>query len=125
MKGIIFCVLIVSLIHFSLTQISKISCNASTKSNDDDFAVCGREEHSLSEGDRELGWTHCCLFKRDSGSTFCYGITDDQYEHIKNFKKYYNEFEVKDGEDEVDKIKCRSNYLSYSLFIIALFALIF
>ena len=122
MKGIIFCTLLVSLIHFSLTKT--YSCENHEMGTSDDFAACGREGHSLSEDDRkDFGWTHCCLFIFDNGTSYCYGLTDDQYEHIKNFKKYLNEF---GGEsEEIDKIKCGSNYLSYSLFIIVLFALIF
>ena len=120
MKGIIFCTLITSLVY----------CQETKKCNDhffnegaDKFADCGKDGAYLNGSDREAGCTRCCLFIYDNGSSFCHAITDDQYEHIKNYKKYYNEFIS--TTESVDKIKCRSNYLSYSLFIIALFALIF
>ena len=124
MKGIIFCTLITSLFYYSLLENN---CNNITfnEGGHDKFADCGKEGAYLNNDEREAGCTRCCLFIYDNGSSFCHAITDDQYEHIKNYKKYYNEFKLKEGEDEVDKIKCGSNYLSYSLFIIALFALIF
>ena len=119
MKGIIFCTLIVSLIHFSLQACD----NGLFSDGSDKFADCGRTGRSLNTTETADGMTHCCLFQYDNGSTFCHGVTDDQYEHIKNYKKYVNEFKYTN--DQIDKIKCKSNYLNYSLLIIALFALIF
>ena len=119
MKGIIFCTLIVSLIHFSLQACN----NGVFTDGSDKFADCGRTGRSLNTTETAAGMTHCCLFQYDNGTTFCNGVTDDEYEHIKKFKKAWNEF--KGDNEQIDKIKCGSNYLSYSLFIIALFASIF
>ena len=120
MKGIIFCTLIVSLIYFSLQTCDR---GVLLPDGSDKFADCGKNGNSLSPEETAERMTHCCLFIYDNGTSFCHGVTDDQYEHIKNYKKYVNEFKYTN--DQIDKIKCKSNYLNYSLLIIALFALIF
>ena len=119
MKGILLCTLIISLIHFSLT--AKACNKAPIDEDNDNFAVCGKKGASLQDEEKKEGKTHCCLFIQDNGTRFCDGVTDDEYENIKNYKKSRNEF---NGES-IDKIKCGSNYLSYSLCVIALLALIF
>ena len=60
--------------------------------------------------------THCCYVEEDDKS-YCREISDDAYENIKRFKKY------KKNEFNHYKIKCSSEYLSYSL--LALIALLF
>ena len=59
--------------------------------------------------------THCCYFRNDTGES-CKEISDDAYENIKRYKKYLKNF------SNTVKIKCSSEYLSYSLF--ALIALL-
>ena len=118
MRGKLFCTLLVSLIHFSLTD--RACTNAIIPEENDNFAACGKNSASLLDDEKKEGKTHCCLFISDNGTRFCDGVTDDEYENIKNYKKSRNEF---NGES-IDKIKCGSNYLSYSLCVIALLALI-
>ena len=65
--------------------------------------------------------THCC-FVPDDNETSCWQLTDDEYENIKRFKsfakQYYNMPKL--------RIKCSSNILSSSLFILfSLFGLLF
>ena len=118
MKGIVFCALIVLLIHFSLQN-----CNNETVEGDKIFActIGSDTSHGIEDAEREtMGWSYCCLFITDSRS-FCHGVTDDQYRNMKKFKKYVKEFNYSD----IDEIKCGSSYLSYSLFVIVLFVLIF
>ena len=65
-----------------------------------------------------VDYTHCCYFKSDSVEG-CQPITDDQYENIKRFKKFYQQTNSLSGL----KIKCSGEFLTYSLF--ALLALLF
>ena len=60
--------------------------------------------------------THCC-YVQENGNDYCREISDDAYENIKRFKQY------KKNEFPSYKIKCSSEYLSYSL--LALLALLF
>ena len=64
-----------------------------------------------------LDKTHCCYIEDDNGA-YCGEISDDAYENIKRFKKF-----KKNTFTEHYKIKCSSEYLSYSL--LALLALLF
>ena len=62
-------------------------------------------------------YTHCCYVKESSNSTIsakCVQITDDQYENIKNFKKYIKD---ENGDDDF-KIDCSSNFVAISLFAV-------
>ena len=60
--------------------------------------------------------THCC-YVRENDDHYCREISDDAYENIKRFKQF------KKNTIENYKIKCSSEYLSYSL--LALLALLF
>ena len=63
--------------------------------------------------------THCCYFRYTNGSTqyeTCRQISDDAYENIKRYKDY-----LKNYYSDI-KIKCRSEFLAYSL--LALLALL-
>jgi len=60
--------------------------------------------------------THCCYVEDDNGQS-CQEISDDAYENIKRYKKF------KKNTSSHFKIKCSSEYLSYSL--LALLALLF
>ena len=60
--------------------------------------------------------THCC-YVEENGSGYCREISDDAYENIKRFKQF------KKNTFDSYKIKCSSEYLSYSL--LALLALLF
>ena len=121
MKGIVFCALIALLIHFSLQN-----CDNETVDEGDKVFACSigaadKKSHGVSEEERKnMGWSYCCLFITDSRK-FCHGVTDDQFQNMKKFKKYVKEFNYSD----IDEIKCGSSYLSYSLFVIVLFVLIF
>ena len=69
----------------------------------------------------EQNYTHCC-YVPDDNETNCWQLTDDEYENIKRFKsfakQYYNMPKL--------RIKCSSNILSSSLFILfSLFGLLF
>ena len=86
---------------------------------DDDKVSACRAAYTLSN----TGATHCCLFTFENSINQCGGVTDDQYEHIKEYKKYLNNFVYSDL--VVKKIKCGSHYLTYSLFAITILALIF
>lgn len=82
------------------------------------------------------GKVRCCLFITNKGNV-CTPISDDQYLHIKDYKKYLNEFGILPDYDdyydyltyssdwEVDKIKCGSHYLSISFITAVILALIF
>lgn len=66
--------------------------------------------------------THCCFVPDDNERARCWQLTDDEYENIKRFKsfakQYYNMPKL--------RIKCSSNILSSSLFILfSLFGLLF
>ena len=63
-----------------------------------------------------LDKTHCCYIEDDNGA-YCGEISDDAYENIKRYKKF------KKNTNSHYKIKCSSEYLSYSL--LALLALLF
>ena len=59
--------------------------------------------------------THCCYVKEKIGETekrYCTEISDDAYENIKRYKKF-----MKNSRDKF-KIKCGSEYLSYSLLVL-------
>ncbi len=63
--------------------------------------------------------THCCYFRYTNGSNryeTCRQISDDAYENIKRYKDF-----LKNTYSDV-KIKCSSEFLTYSLF--ALLALL-
>ena len=66
-------------------------------------------------GDR----AHCCYAENliinsdDSFNNHCIQITDDQYENIKNFKKY-----VRDEYNSEFEIDCSSKFVSISLFAV-------
>ena len=69
-----------------------------------------------TDGDR----THCCYVENlviDNDQSYnhhCIQITDDQYENIKNFKKYVRgEYNSEDFE-----IDCSSKFVSISLFAV-------
>ena len=60
--------------------------------------------------------THCCYVTGSTNSSIndnCIGLTDDQHENIKYLVKYY-----KDHYDPNIEIKCKSEYISISLFSI-------
>ena len=63
-----------------------------------------------------LDKTHCC-YVEENNQPYCREISDDAYENIKRYKKF------KKNTLEHYKIKCSSEYLSYSL--LALLALLF
>ena len=120
MKGIVFIALIALLIHFSLQ-----TCNNVTVSDGDKVSACsiytGTDSAAISPEERqEYGWTYCCLHI-SSNRKYCTGVTDDQFANMKKYKKYLEEF----VDSDIDEIKCGSNYLSYSLFVITFFVLIF
>ncbi len=67
----------------------------------------------------DLDRTHCCYAENliinndQSKNHHCIQITDDQYENIKNFKKY-----VRDEYSSDFEIDCSSKFVSISLFAI-------
>ena len=60
--------------------------------------------------------THCC-YVEENDNHYCREISDDAYENIKRFKQF------KKNTFDKYKIRCSSEYLSYS--ILALLALLF
>ena len=65
-------------------------------------------------------FTHCCFIKETKNDTIlsrCVQITDDQYENIKNFKKYI----IDENGDEDFEIDCSSRFLVISLFAVLAF----
>ena len=62
--------------------------------------------------------THCCYIKKGAKAGNCIGITDDEYENIKRYKKY-----VRGQGDEDFSIDCASKFISISL--LAALALLF
>ena len=81
---------------------------------DDDFEdACALLK---TEGD----FTHCCYVKESTNSSIvadCVQITDDQYENIKNFKKYIID---ENGDDDFE-IDCSSRFLAISLLAVLAF----
>ena len=61
--------------------------------------------------------THCCYYSSDSNEGQCLELSDDQFENIKRYKTFLQNTE------KGIKIRCSSEYLTYSLF--ALLALLF
>ena len=59
------------------------------------------------EGDK----THCCYISKGKSENTCMPITDDEYENIKRFKKWYRDY----NDDQDFKIKCSSQFVSFSL----------
>ena len=65
-------------------------------------------------------FTHCCYVKESTNSSIvanCVQITDDQYENIKNFKKYIKD---ENGDDDFE-IDCSSRFVAISLFALLAF----
>ena len=122
MKGIISACITFAFIYTCLCQ-----CDFNTTfaiENGDKYSDC--RNASLNTANIENGQTHCCLFVvAGDGANRCGAVTDDQYDNIKTYKKYLNEFKPYNEDVEIKKIKCGSNYLSYSLFVISILALIF
>ena len=114
MKEILLFTLIASCIYLSMEE-----CNSETPHyNDTKFADCRDVGAGGNEGD---ACTRVCLIVYDDDSRKCQGLTDEEYLHIKKYKKYLEEH----GNIDVDKIKCGSNYLRNSLVFIALLTLFF
>ena len=96
-----------------------------------EFELCNTVSSSYLEGlkdDDDRGeycrihstqkdFTHCCYLEADNLESRCIEINDDAYENIKRFKNF-----LKNTYSGV-KIKCSSEFLTYSLF--ALLALFF
>ena len=87
-----------------------------------EFPLCGSEAafNGLKSSERDdycrifstsTDKTHCCYFEYDNVAE-CKEITDDAYENIKRYKTYFKNFH-KDV-----KIKCRSEFLTYSIFVL-------
>ena len=102
---------------YSFTRCVDFDDNTKTKLQslvDDDFEdACALLK---TEGD----FTHCCYVKESSNSSSvadCVQITDDQYENIKNFKKYI----IDENGDEDFEIDCSSRFLVISLFAVLAF----
>ena len=60
--------------------------------------------------------THCCYVQSEKIDGKCMGLTDDQYENIGRYINFLK------NDDSGIKIRCSSEYLTYSLF--ALLALL-
>ena len=114
MKEIILFTLIASFIYLSMED-----CKRGTPSYNDTKAADCRGYGQDSEGDC-TDTTHTCLVTSDNVRQ-CRGLTDEEYLHIKKYKKYLKEHKNID----VDKIKCGSSYLRNSLVFIALLTLFF
>ena len=115
MKEIILFTLIASFIYLSMED-----CNLGTpKYNDTKFADC-RDIIENTGDSRCSGYPRTCLVTSDKAN-YCRALTDEEYLHIKKYKKYLEEH----GNIDVDKIKCGSNYLRNSLVFIAFLTLFF
>ena len=115
MKQIILFTLIASFIYVSIEDCDK----GTPKYNDTKVADCrafAEESTDTCGGDI----TRTCLVTSDK-ARYCKGLTDEEYLHIKKYKKYLKEH----ANIDVDKIKCGSNYLRNSLVFIALLTLFF
>ncbi len=62
------------------------------------------------------GGTHCCYVEINGNPSACSELTDDRYENIDRFIKYY---EDNDGTDDDVDIDCSSKFLSLSLIAVA------
>lgn len=90
--------------------------------------TCGKDLVSVPEGydeeyclflSPETGLTHCCYIDGGNNEGKCIGLTDDEYENIVRFKKYYRDH----NSDEDFGLDCSSKFISLSLF--AVLALLF
>ena len=98
-------------LFFALTVI-KVNCTDCEKPG----TVNSEEEcwvRKLS-GDQ----THCCYVEEDTDNQ-CWSLSDDEYENIDRFIDYAEHLY---GDLPDISIDCFSNILSYSLFILPLFA---
>ena len=63
-------------------------------------------------------YTHCCHVSSDDDEAgYCMKLTDDQYENIVRFKKYYRD----EQNDDSIGIDCSSKFVSYSLLAVLAF----
>ena len=123
MKGIISACITFTLIYTCLCECRIYNGTNYTLALDGDKINACRQAY-LDDSNLENGQTHCCLFIVGNGDyNQCGPLTDDQYRNIKDYRKYLNEFVY--GNLDIKKIRCGSNYLSYSLFVISILALIF
>ena len=97
MKNALIVLVLILIIYEVRTQVL---CESSNGENEDDcrFRVT------------EIGSTHCCYVPEDTDVT-CWELTDDEFDNIKNFKKFSKQYY------EMDKltIKCSNQALTFSL----------
>ena len=87
------------------------NCNDTTYDEAPDEDYC-----AMLKVDNE--YPHCCHVSSDDDEAgYCMKLTDDQYENIVRFKKYYRDNQ---GDDTIS-IDCSSRFVSYSLLAVLAF----